>query len=182
MKNNQAAIDNLEAMLDPSLGVDAVLIGPHDLSCNLGTTQTTYKFRSYVQFGSISALSSSLQACLFILWFVLMICKNKQSPLQECLSSTPTPSSRRQSRQSSERRELPELELVFIISEGEDLESIQSSSFQAFGWGRSHELNRIARLIILIDHVCFWRWWSIFKSFTSAVIIFVVLKSDEWES
>ena len=42
MKNNQAAIDNLEAMLDPSLGVDAVLIGPHDLSCNLGTTQTTY--------------------------------------------------------------------------------------------------------------------------------------------
>lgn len=39
MKNNQAAIDNLEAMLDPSLGVDAVLIGPHDLSCNLGTTQ-----------------------------------------------------------------------------------------------------------------------------------------------
>ena len=32
----QAAIDNLEAMLDPSLGVDAVLIGPHDLSCNLG--------------------------------------------------------------------------------------------------------------------------------------------------
>ena len=42
MKNNKAAIDNLEAMLDPSLGVDAVLIGPHDLSCNLGTTQTTY--------------------------------------------------------------------------------------------------------------------------------------------
>ena len=42
MKNNQAAIDNLEAMLDPSLGVDAVLIGPHDLSCNLGSTQTTY--------------------------------------------------------------------------------------------------------------------------------------------
>ena len=38
MKNNQAAIDNLEAMLDPSLGVDAVLIGPHDLSCNLGNT------------------------------------------------------------------------------------------------------------------------------------------------
>ena len=33
---DQAAIDNLEAMLDPSLGVDAVLIGPHDLSCNLG--------------------------------------------------------------------------------------------------------------------------------------------------
>jgi len=33
---SQAAIDNLEAMLDPSLGVDAVLIGPHDLSCNLG--------------------------------------------------------------------------------------------------------------------------------------------------
>ena len=35
-KNYQAAIENLEAMLDPSLGVDAVLIGPHDLSCNLG--------------------------------------------------------------------------------------------------------------------------------------------------
>ena len=35
----QAAIDNLEAMLDPSLGVDAVLIGPHDLSCNLGNHQ-----------------------------------------------------------------------------------------------------------------------------------------------
>ena len=42
MRNNQAAIDNLEAMLDPSLGVDAVLIGPHDLSCNLGTTHTTH--------------------------------------------------------------------------------------------------------------------------------------------
>ena len=42
MKNNQAAIDNLEAMLDPSLGVDAVLIGPHDLSCNLGTTQIAH--------------------------------------------------------------------------------------------------------------------------------------------
>ena len=36
---HQAAIDNLEAMLDPSLGVDAVLIGPHDLSCNLGDYQ-----------------------------------------------------------------------------------------------------------------------------------------------
>ena len=39
---HQAAIDNLEAMLDPSLGVDAVLIGPHDLSCNLGTVETDY--------------------------------------------------------------------------------------------------------------------------------------------
>ena len=36
---DQAAIDNLEAMLNPSLGVDAVLIGPHDLSCNLGDYQ-----------------------------------------------------------------------------------------------------------------------------------------------
>jgi len=36
---SQAAIDNLEAMLDPSLGVDAVLIGPHDLSCNLGVPE-----------------------------------------------------------------------------------------------------------------------------------------------
>ena len=36
---HKAAIDNLEAMLDPSLGVDAVLIGPHDLSCNLGNHQ-----------------------------------------------------------------------------------------------------------------------------------------------
>ena len=33
---HKAAIDNLEAMLDPNLRVDAVLIGPHDLSCNLG--------------------------------------------------------------------------------------------------------------------------------------------------
>jgi 4-hydroxy-2-oxoheptanedioate aldolase len=33
---SQAAIDSLEAMLAPELGVDAVLIGPHDLSCNLG--------------------------------------------------------------------------------------------------------------------------------------------------
>ena len=39
----QAAIDNLEAMLDPSLGVDAVLIGPHDLSCNLGRTMQGIK-------------------------------------------------------------------------------------------------------------------------------------------
>ena len=39
----QAAIDNLEAMLDPSLGVDAVLIGPHDLSCNLGKTMQGIK-------------------------------------------------------------------------------------------------------------------------------------------
>ena len=33
---SQAAIDNLESMLAPELEVDAVLIGPHDLSCNLG--------------------------------------------------------------------------------------------------------------------------------------------------
>jgi len=33
---SQAAIENLEAMLSPELGVDAVLIGPNDLSCNLG--------------------------------------------------------------------------------------------------------------------------------------------------
>jgi len=33
---SQAAIDNLENMLAPELEVDAVLIGPHDLSCNLG--------------------------------------------------------------------------------------------------------------------------------------------------
>jgi len=36
---SQAAIDNLEAMLAPELGVDAVLIGPHDLSCNLGVPE-----------------------------------------------------------------------------------------------------------------------------------------------
>jgi 4-hydroxy-2-oxoheptanedioate aldolase len=36
---SQAAIDNLEAMLSPELGVDAVLIGPHDLSCNLGVPE-----------------------------------------------------------------------------------------------------------------------------------------------
>ena len=34
--DSQAAIDNLEALLAPELQVDAVLIGPHDLSCNLG--------------------------------------------------------------------------------------------------------------------------------------------------
>ena len=33
---SQPAIDNLEAMLAPELQVDAVIIGPHDLSCNLG--------------------------------------------------------------------------------------------------------------------------------------------------
>eukprot|EP00039_Didymoeca_costata_P022331 m.346530 g.346530 ORF g.346530 m.346530 type:complete len:337 (+) comp29477_c0_seq1:18-1028(+) len=33
---SKAAIENLENLLHPSLGVDAVLIGPHDLSCNLG--------------------------------------------------------------------------------------------------------------------------------------------------
>lgn len=33
---SQAAIDNLESLLAPELEVDAVLIGPHDLSCNLG--------------------------------------------------------------------------------------------------------------------------------------------------
>ena len=36
---SQAALDNLEAMLAPELGVDAVLIGPHDLSCNLGVPE-----------------------------------------------------------------------------------------------------------------------------------------------
>ena len=58
MKNNQAAIDNLEAMLDPSLGVDAVLIGPHDLSCNLGTTQTTYN--------SLGPMSNLVQSHLIL--------------------------------------------------------------------------------------------------------------------
>merc|ERR1712139_393241 len=33
---SRVALDNLEAMLAPELGVDAILIGPHDLSCNLG--------------------------------------------------------------------------------------------------------------------------------------------------
>lgn len=36
---SQAAIDNLENMLAPELEVDAVLIGPHDLSCNLGVPE-----------------------------------------------------------------------------------------------------------------------------------------------
>ena len=36
---SQAAIDNLENMLAPELGVDAVIIGPHDLSCNLGVPE-----------------------------------------------------------------------------------------------------------------------------------------------
>lgn len=36
---SQAAIDNLDAMLAPELEVDAVLIGPHDLSCNLGVPE-----------------------------------------------------------------------------------------------------------------------------------------------
>ena len=36
---SQAAIDNLDEMLAPELGVDAVLIGPHDLSCNLGVPE-----------------------------------------------------------------------------------------------------------------------------------------------
>jgi len=36
---SQLALDNLEAMLAPELGVDAVLIGPHDLSCNLGVPE-----------------------------------------------------------------------------------------------------------------------------------------------
>jgi 4-hydroxy-2-oxoheptanedioate aldolase len=36
---SQAAIDNLENMLAPDLEVDAVLIGPHDLSCNLGVPE-----------------------------------------------------------------------------------------------------------------------------------------------
>ena len=73
MKNNQAAIDNLEAMLDPSLGVDAVLIGPHDLSCNLGTTYTTYN--SPIWFN----LTSSWQVSLFI---------GPESDHWECLSVT----------------------------------------------------------------------------------------------
>jgi len=36
---SQRAIDNLEQMLDPKYQVDAVLIGPHDLSCNLGVPE-----------------------------------------------------------------------------------------------------------------------------------------------
>jgi len=36
---SQAAIDSLDAMLAPELEVDAVLIGPHDLSCNLGVPE-----------------------------------------------------------------------------------------------------------------------------------------------
>jgi len=34
-----AAIANLDALLDPALGVDCVLIGPHDLSCSLGVPE-----------------------------------------------------------------------------------------------------------------------------------------------
>ena len=34
---SQAAIDNLEDMLAPELGVDAVLIGPHDLRHGVST-------------------------------------------------------------------------------------------------------------------------------------------------
>lgn len=34
-----SAIANLDALLDPSLNVDAVLIGPHDLSCSLGVPE-----------------------------------------------------------------------------------------------------------------------------------------------
>ena len=45
------AIDNLEAMLAPELGVDAVLIGPHDLSCNLGVPEQYqhHKFQEAVK-------------------------------------------------------------------------------------------------------------------------------------
>lgn len=34
-----AGIANLDALLDPALGVDSVLIGPHDLSCSLGVPE-----------------------------------------------------------------------------------------------------------------------------------------------